>query len=184
VVFGLRSSVSGETATRIYDEIVEKLKSREFRPRALFERFNIEVLATTDGDRQPRAPLRDPRVWLEGPSDPTFRPDAQVQDFRRPSFDPLGASDYAGLVRAIAERRAYFKQLGATATDHAVLEPYTAALSEEEVERLFQRARQGDVAAHVGTEALEDAAVVVAQRAGMDLQSPGRRPATSRHFHQ
>jgi len=47
-VFGIRDSLSGETAPPIYDEIVEKLKSPEFRPRALFERFNIEVLATTD----------------------------------------------------------------------------------------------------------------------------------------
>ena len=142
-VFGVRDSVSGETATRIYDEIVEKLQSPEFRPRALFERFNIEVLATTDAatDRlEHHCAIRE-SGW-KGRVIPTFRPDALFK-ISSPGFDGLGARDYGSFIRALAERRAYFKQLGATATDHAVLEPYTAPLAEEEVERLFQRARQG-----------------------------------------
>ncbi len=142
-VFGVRGLGSGEAATKTYDEIVEKLKSPEFRPRALFERFNIEVLATTDAatdSLEHHCAIRE-SGW-KGRVIPTFRPDAQFK-ISSPEFDALGASDYAGLVRALAERRAYFKQLGATATDHAVLEPYTSLLPEEEAERLFQRARQG-----------------------------------------
>jgi len=141
--FGIRDSVSGETATRIYDEIVEKLKSPEYRPRALFERFNIEVLATTDAatdSLEHHCAIRE-SGW-KGRVIPTFRPDALFK-ISSPGFDGLGARDFTSFIRAIAERRVHFKQLGATATDHAVLEPYTAALSEEEVERLFQRARQG-----------------------------------------
>lgn len=143
-VFGVRERLAGETAARIYDEIVEKLKSPEFRPRALFERFNIEVLATTDAatDKlEHHCAIRE-SGW-KGRVIPTFRPDAQFK-ISSPEFDALGASDYSGLVRALAERRAYFKQLGATATDHGVLEPYTSLLPEEEAERLFQRARQGE----------------------------------------
>ena len=142
-VFGIRDSLSGETAVRIYDEILEKLAAAEFRPRALFERFNIEVLATTDAATDTLEHHRAIREsgW-KGRVVPTFRPDAQFK-ISSPEFDALGASDYSGLVRALAERRAYFKQLGATATDHGVLEPYTALLPEEEAERLFQRARQG-----------------------------------------
>ncbi|OLC09428.1 MAG: hypothetical protein AUH41_05200 [Gemmatimonadetes bacterium 13_1_40CM_66_11] len=143
-VFSIRSSVSAETASPIYDQISEKLQSPEFRPRALFERFNIEVLATTDAatDRlEHHCAIRE-SGW-KGRVIPTFRPDALFK-ISSPGFDALGARDYSGLVRAIADRRAYFKQLGATATDHAVLEPYTAALPEEEAERLFQRARQGE----------------------------------------
>src|SRR5207248_9722211 len=52
-VFGIRDRLSGETAPRIYDEIAEKLASPEFLPRALFERFNIEVLSTTDSASDP-----------------------------------------------------------------------------------------------------------------------------------
>ena len=142
-VFGIRLSVSAETASRIYDQISEKLQSPEFRPRALFERFNIEVLATTDAatdSLEHHCAIRE-SGW-KGRVIPTFRPDAQFK-ISSPEFDALGARDYSGLVRALAERRAYFKQLGATATDHGVLEPYTALLPEEEAERLFQRACEG-----------------------------------------
>jgi len=142
-VFGIRDSLSGDTGAPIYDEIVEKLAAAEFRPRALFERFNIEVLATTDAATdtlEHHCAIRE-SGW-KGRVIPTFRPDALFK-ISSPEFDALGASDYSGLVRALAERRAYFKQLGATATDHGVLEPYTALLPEEEVERLFQRGRQG-----------------------------------------
>src|SRR6185312_12808219 len=121
---------------RTYDEIAEKLASPEFRPRALFERFNIEVLATTDAATDSLEHHRAIRAsgW-KGRVIPTFRPDAV---FKTPDHD-----DYPSFIRALAERRKYFKQLGATATDHGVLEPYTALLPEDEAERLFQRARHG-----------------------------------------
>jgi len=143
-VFGIRDSLTGETAPRIYDEIVEKLAAPEFRPRALFERFNIEVLATTDAATstlEHHCAIRE-SGW-NGRVIPTFRPDALFKISSR-EFDGLGAREYTGFVRAIAERRAYFKQLGATATDHAVVEPYTALLPGDEAERLFQRGRQGE----------------------------------------
>jgi glucuronate isomerase len=142
-VFGIRDPLSGETAARIYDEIFEKLATREFRPRALFERFNIEVLATTDAatsDLEHHRAIRE-SGW-KGRVIPTFRPDALFK-----KVDALGARDYPAFIHAIAERRAYFKQLGATATDHAVVEPHTFPLPEEEAERLFQRARQGKATA-------------------------------------
>jgi len=143
-VFGIQYSLSAESGARMYDEIVEKLASPEFRPRALFERFNIEVLATTDAatsSLEHHEAIR--KSGWKGRVIPTFRPDAQFKISSR-DFDPLGARDYAGFVRAIADRRAYFKRLGATATDHAVLEPFTAPLPEDEAERLFQRGRQGE----------------------------------------
>ena len=143
-VFGIRDSLSGETAPRIYDGIVEKLKSPEFRPRALFERFNIEVLATTDAATdtlEHHIAIR--KSGWKGRVIPTFRPDALFK-ISSPEFDALGAGDYTSFMRALADRRANFKQLGATATDHGVLEPYTELLREEDVERLFQRARNGE----------------------------------------
>jgi len=148
-VFGVRERLSSETGARIYDAIVEQLAAPEFRPRALFERFNIEVLATTDAATdtlEHHCAIRE-SGW-KGRVIPTFRPDAlfRIASPEWPAaLEPLGpVRDYASFVRALGERRGYFKQLGATATDHAVLEPYTAALPEEEAERLFQRARQGE----------------------------------------
>ena len=154
-VFGIGERLSGDTAPRIYDEIREKLGSPEFRPRALFERFNIEVLATTDGATDLLEHHRAIREsgW-KGRVIPTFRPDAlfRIADPGWPrALDALGRADgkpvrdFLGFMRALADRRAYFKSLGATATDHAVLEPVTGALEGEEAERLFHQARQGEV---------------------------------------
>ena len=63
------------------------------------------------------------------------------------ALDGLGVHDYSGFIGALAERRAYFKSLGATATDHGVLAPYTAALRQEAAERLFRLAVEGRAAA-------------------------------------
>ena len=125
-VFGLNDQLSGDTAPRIYDEIREKLGSPEFRPRALFERFNIEVLATTDAATDTLDHHRAIRGsgW-KGRVIPTFRPDA--------------------LFRIAAPGRP--AALDATATDHGVLAPYTAALRQEAAERLFRLALEGRAAA-------------------------------------
>jgi glucuronate isomerase len=154
-VFGIRERLSSDTASRFYDEIREKLAAPEFRPRALFERFNIEVLATTDAASDMLDHHRAIREsgW-KGRVIPTFRPDALFR-IASPGWvkalDVLGrvdgepVRDYLGFVRALADRRTYFKSLGATATDHAVLEPFTAALPGEEAERLFHLACQREV---------------------------------------
>src|SRR5213592_3458092 len=153
-VFGVRERLSAETAPMVYDEIAEKLSSPEFRPRALFERFNIEVLATTD---RASDPLDHHRVIREsgwgGRVIPCFRPDAvlriaapgwpaELEALGREHGTPL--VDYPELVRALEDRRKFFKRMGATATDHAVLEPYTTWLPPDEAEVLFQRARHGE----------------------------------------
>lgn len=150
-LFEVRRKLSGETAQEVYDEIAEKLGSPEFRPRALFERFNIEVLATTDAATDG---LEHHRAIREsgwgGRVIPTFRPDALFR-IALPGWpaelEKLGASDYAGFVRAIEERRAFFRSLGATATDHAVLEPYTERLPDHYVESLFRKAVEGEATA-------------------------------------
>jgi glucuronate isomerase len=48
-VFGLDRPLSKDTADLYFDTIQEALGRPEFRPRALFDRFRIELLATTDG---------------------------------------------------------------------------------------------------------------------------------------
>ncbi len=156
-VFGVRDRLSSETAARVYDEIAEKLATPEFLPRALFQRFNIEVLATTDAASDSLDHHRTIREsgW-KGRVIPCFRPDAvfriaapewpaQLEALGREHGAPL--VDYAEFIRALEDRRTFFKSMGATATDHGVLEPYTTWLSPDEAETLFQRARQGDVTA-------------------------------------
>jgi glucuronate isomerase len=156
-VLRVKKKLSADTAARIYDEIVEKLASPEFRPRALFERFNIEVLATTDAasDMLEHHTAIKRSGW-KGRVIPTFRPDAVFRIARpewREELDRLSAThgapidNAADLVRALERRRVYFKRLGATAADHGVLEPFTETLKPEELERLFQRALEGEATA-------------------------------------
>jgi glucuronate isomerase len=152
-VFGVRVRLSAATAAYVYDQIAERLESPEFRPRALFERFNIEVLSTTDAAAdalQHHAAIRA-SGW-GGRVIPTFRPDAVFRiassDWRD-ALDELARAhgstvdDYAAFVDALEGRRAHFRAMGATATDHGVEEPYTARLPDEEAERLFRLARAG-----------------------------------------
>jgi len=159
-VFGIRERLDGESAQRIYDEIAEKLRSPEFLPRTLFEQFRIEMLATTDAAADPLIHHNAIRAsgWSYGRHRviPTFRPDALLRIALPAWTAELRALESASgttirscetFLSAIAERRRYFASLGATATDHAVVEPYTAELTPEESERLFQRARNGDATA-------------------------------------
>src|ERR1700680_398288 len=154
-VFSIQLELSSASALGVYDMIAERWQSPEFRPRALFKRFNIEVLATTDAASdtlEHHKTLRN--VELGGRGIPAFRPDAlfriatpgwsaELSRFERVSGGTIGS--YAELMRAVARRRADFKAMGATATDHAVVVPRTERLDEAEAERLFAKA--GDRAA-------------------------------------
>ena len=75
VVFGIEEKLTGQTAQAVYDQIEARLATPEFRPRALFERLNIEVLCTTDAATDPllhHQAIRD-SGW-SGDIRPTFRP--------------------------------------------------------------------------------------------------------------
>lgn len=156
-VFGIEEKLDSATAQGIYDEIEAKLAMSAFCPRALFERFNIEVLCTTDAASDSLAYHRAIRDsgW-EGDVRPTFRPDAVVNLVAtgwQQSIDALSdasgvtVGSYAALIRALEERRAYFKQMGALATDHAAQSAHTAELSLGEAEAIFQLALRGQATA-------------------------------------
>ncbi|HEX4469211.1 MAG TPA: glucuronate isomerase, partial [Gemmatimonadaceae bacterium] len=134
-LFGVRVRLAEDNADGVYDAIAEKLASPEFRPRALFERFDIEVLATTDlaSDTLEHHTALKRSGW-KGRVIPTFRPDSifrltapgwrqAVNALATTIGAPIG--DYDALVDALAERRTFFKWMGATASDHGVVEPYT-----------------------------------------------------------
>lgn len=160
-IFGIEEKLDGASAQRIYDQIAERLASPEFRPRRLFERFNIEVLATTDSATDPLTYHQAIRAsgW-QGRIVPTFRPDHVVNldtpDWRR-HIDALSevsgieVNGYRAFIRALEDRRAFFKRMGATATDHAALTAYTEELSEAEAEAIFARALRGQATAEDAT---------------------------------
>ncbi len=152
-VFGIDVKLNRDSADEIYEAIEAKLASPEFRPRRLFEKFNIEVLCTTDAATDPLDAHRAIREsgW-NGRVLPTFRPDAVINldaPGWKQNLEALSAvtginvNSYKRLVSALENRRQYFKELGATATDHAALTPYTETLSEHDAQSIFQRALDG-----------------------------------------
>ena len=152
-VFGTEDKLTGDTAQEIYNHIAAQLATPEFRPRRLFERFRIEVLSTTDAADDPLSAHQElRRSGWNGRIVPTFRPDGIVNIDRpdwRDNIRRLGEvvgfeiGSYKQLIAALENRREYFKSLGATATDHAALTPYTDHLLPQEAEAIFQRALTG-----------------------------------------
>ncbi len=156
-VFGIDEKPSAGNADRLYDLIAEKLAAPEFAPRALFKRFNIEVLCTTDAATDMLEHHRTIRAsgW-DGRILPTFRPDAVINldaPGWRANLDRLSqvsgvdVIDFGSYLQALEQRRSFFRSLGATATDHAVLVPNTLSLSPIEADGIFQRALRGQASA-------------------------------------
>lgn len=152
-VFGVTERLNAGSAQRIYDHLLERLAQPEYTPRALFRRFNIEVLCTTDAATDTLEHHR--ALQAEGfPVRPTFRPDALVNLLtpgwranveRLSEVSGVDVTGYASFVQALEQRRAFFKEMGATATDHAAQTPYTERLSDSEAETIFRDALRGQV---------------------------------------
>lgn len=152
-LFGLTERLSAKTADHYYDAISHKLRTPAFLPRTLYERFNLEVLATTDS---PLDSLDDHRAIRGSGWNarilPTFRPDPVVDpDFSgfRENLARLGAltgedtATWSGYLRALEQTRARFKQLGCTATDHGHPTARTADLSPNDAANLFAAVLNG-----------------------------------------
>lgn len=152
-VFGIDVALDADTADHYYDTIGEALASPAFRPRALFERFDIELLATTEGagdDLKHHKAIRA-SGW-NGRVVTTYRPDSVIdpehdsfaRDIAR--FAELSGENvetWSGYLAAHRKRRADFRAMGATATDHGFLTARTANLSTAECEALFAKVMRG-----------------------------------------
>ena len=148
-VFGVDLVPSAETADAIYDQIAGCVADAGFRPRALLDRFNIEVISTTDAatsDLQHHAKLAadglGERVF------PTFRPDA-VAYLDRPAWradiaelakiSGVDTTTYDGFLDALRSRRAAFVEAGARATDHGHLLADTTPMEAKAAGELYSR---------------------------------------------
>ncbi|MEM8554110.1 MAG: glucuronate isomerase [Pseudomonadota bacterium] len=152
-LFGLTEPLTAQTADRAYDNIAAQLEQPNFRPRALFDSFHIEALATTDSALDPLTHHRAiaDSEW-SGRVIPTYRPDT-ITDPDAVGFasnldrlsDLTGCDTgrWDGYLEAHRIRRQSFKDHGATATDHGVPTPRTADLSKPEAAALFDRVRTG-----------------------------------------
>lgn len=176
-LFGITVPLTAKTADLYYDTIAEKLATPEFRPRALYERFRIEALATTDSplDTLEYHKALKASGW-KGRVIPTFRPDPVVDaDFAgfTERIEQLGAltgentATWAGYLNALRVTRKRFKELGATATDHGHPTAQTADLSESDAAALYEKVRTGKSSA-VGQELFR--AQMLTEFAGMSVE--------------
>ena len=156
-VFGMQVRLNAETANDYYDQINDSLAKEAFKPRALFERFNIELLATTE------SPLDDlhhhDRILESGWSGrviTTYRPDPVLDPQHEGFLDNLNiladitgepTDTFDGYLNALKCRRDYFRCRGATATDHGHPTARTADLSVAEKTALFTKVRSGQSSA-------------------------------------
>lgn len=152
-VFGVTDRLSATTADAIYDQIAECLGKDEFRPRALFDRFNIEAISTTESaidDLRWHKMIRD-SGWA-GKVVTAYRPDAVID----PEFDGFACNvqkmgemtgadttTWVGYLAAHRNRRAFFKSFGATSSDHGHPTARTENLSQDVAAALFDKALRG-----------------------------------------
>nr|WP_181409027.1 glucuronate isomerase [Schumannella soli] len=155
-LFDIDEHPSAENADALYDRIQAALETPEFRPRALFARFGIQVLATTDD------PLDDLAVHAALAADPTFtgrvvptfRPDGYINPLAPGYAENVRAlaawgdyevDDYAGYLRALERRRRHFVEHGAVSADFGVPQPYTIDLGAERAATLYAEAVSGSI---------------------------------------
>jgi glucuronate isomerase len=152
MVFGFAERLDAQTADHYFDGIAAALAKPEFRPRALFKRFGIEKIATTEGALDT---LADHDVLARdwpGHVITTYRPDDVIdadKDEFAVNLERFGAltgentATWAGYLAAHRVRRAFFRQRGATATDHGPVTPATAHISAAEGQALLDRLLRG-----------------------------------------
>ena len=175
--FGIEVLLGAETSDLYYDTITEQLATDAFRPRALFERYNIEVIATTESpldDLRHHQAIKDSR-W-QGRVITAYRPDPVVdpefagfRDNLQMLSDLTGEDclNWSGYLAAHRQRRAFFASMGATSTDHGHPTALTADLSSAEAEALFRRVSSGGFTA---AEAELFRAQMLTEMAGMSVE--------------
>jgi glucuronate isomerase len=157
-IFDVAEHPSARTADRIFDVISARLAEEEFRPRSLYERFGIAVLATTDdpaSDLAAHAALSADPTW-HGRVIPTFRPDRCLEPAeptwaqalaRLAAASDTDVGNYAGYVSALEERRRFFVAHGAVSADHSHADARAEPLENAEATRIYAAARAGTATA-------------------------------------
>ena len=153
--FGIEVQLSAETSDHYYDHITAALATDAFRPRALFERYNIEVIATTESpldDLRHHQAIRDSgwtgRVITAYRPDPTVDPEFEGFHDNLAVLAQMTGEDclsWQGYLNAHRKRRAFFASMGATSTDHGHPTAQTADLSTQDAEELFKRVTSAQV---------------------------------------
>ena len=193
-VFGIDVVPSAQTADQIYDAICEKLTAPEFLPRALYESFSIEFLASTDDpsdDLRHHIKLANDPTWA-GRVAPTFRPDKYLEPSgqawnglvdKLADVSGIDTGSYSGWVAAMENRRAFFKANGAVSTDHSHRDARIEPIGDAEAERLYARARTGEITLEEGDTLRRNFMFQQARMAADDGLVMTLHPAVYRNHH-
>jgi glucuronate isomerase len=194
-IFEVDVRPSAATADAIYDHLAERLGQDAYRPRALYERFDIEVLATTDDpadDLDVHAALAADETF-SGRVIPTFRPDRYLEP-ARPDWPELvtalgasadvDASSFAGYLEAFRVRRRAFVEHGATSTDHSHADTRTDPLEPAEAERIHQLALRGRATEQQATAYRRNLVFEMARMSTEDGLTMTLHPGVRRNHHR
>jgi len=161
-IFHVTTRPSADTADAIYDQLAARLAEDAYRPRALYDRFRISVLATTDDpcdDLAAHAALAADSTW-SGRVLPTFRPDRYLEPAepgwpqavaRLAACADVDTGEYDGYVRALEQRRRYFVAHGAVSADHSHTDVRTDPLPDAQAARIYRAALTGAATAAEAT---------------------------------
>ena len=153
-VFGIDEHPNENNAMAIYDHIQKLLSEERFRPRSIFDKFNIETLCTTESadDQLVHHRAIKESSW-QGNVITAFRPDSvmnieskgwlnEIEKLSKVSKTTIDS--YKGFISAIENRRQFFKEMGATSTDQGVETPFTQRISDRQADEIFQKAMKGE----------------------------------------
>jgi len=169
-----------ETAESIYKECSAMLRAGDFSTRRLLERMNVKVVCTTDD------PTDSLKHHLRLKADqafpvkvlPAFRPDKALgvespRDFntwieRLEASAGFAVKSYDSFLEAIRRRHDFFHLAGCRLSDHGIEHPFAAGYTVRDVDKAFQKARQGKRPTPV--EALKYKSAVTLELARMDAE--------------
>jgi glucuronate isomerase len=194
-LFGLTEHPSAANADELYDQLAETLATEAFRPRALFDRFRIAVLATTDDPADDLAAHHALRAdaTFSGRVIPTFRADRYMNPAESTwvgKLEQLGARadidcrSYGGLLDALRTRRLAFRAAGGTATDTGVIDAGSDPLEPGDAERIHRAGLDGSITADEATAYRRNLLYQLARMSSEDGLVMQLHPGVIRNHHQ
>lgn len=153
--FDIDVLLNEDTARDVWDEANERLAQPELSAHGILQRFNVEVVCTTDDPVDDLAAHQAiAESGLATKVAPAFRPDALLK-IDDPAFfagyleklshaSGVDVSTYGGLRTAVEMRHEYFHDSGCRLSDHGLETAYASFATEDEVVSIFERARMGD----------------------------------------
>jgi len=168
------------TAEEIYTKCSEMLRMSDFSTRRILQRMNVRVVCTTDDPTDSLGHHLKLKAEHESPVKvlPAFRPDKALgvespKEFnnwvsRLEASAGLAVKNYDSFLEAIRRRHDFFHQTGCRLSDHGIEHPFAANYTAKEVNRAFEKARQGKKP--TPAEALKYKSAVTIELARMDAE--------------